>query len=222
MSVKRLEIDHKGLPFLDDKGVYVFYEDYAALQEKVAQRDAQIAKLERDEMQLIAERDHAEDALADMYQAATGKRPEWSNWFSFADAVEEVESQNSELRAQIAALTAENVDLKRSIKAVATLNNRLWKWTSCMSYNASYVGEPEGMVKGHIREMEKILDASKDKTPATDAAANALRAEGAEAVAAYHKERIDALSDVHRRGANDHKVAYMAAMDVAHQLREGK
>lgn len=45
MSVKRLEIDHKGLPFLDDKGVYVFYEDYAALQEKVAQRDAQIAAL---------------------------------------------------------------------------------------------------------------------------------------------------------------------------------
>jgi len=45
MSVKRLEIDHKGLPFLDDKGVYVFYEDYAALQEKVAQREAQIAAL---------------------------------------------------------------------------------------------------------------------------------------------------------------------------------
>lgn len=67
---------------------------------------------------------------------------------------------------------------------------------------------------------DKILN--EPESPATDAAADALRAEGAEAVAAYHKERIDALSDVHRRGANDHKVAYMAAMDVAHQLREGK
>jgi hypothetical protein len=32
---KRVEIDHKGLPFWDDKGVYVFYEDYAALQQKL-------------------------------------------------------------------------------------------------------------------------------------------------------------------------------------------
>ena len=34
-EVKRVEIDHKGLPFFDDRGVYVFYEDYAALQQKL-------------------------------------------------------------------------------------------------------------------------------------------------------------------------------------------
>lgn len=34
-EIKRVEIDHKGLPFFDDKGVYVFYEDYAALQQKL-------------------------------------------------------------------------------------------------------------------------------------------------------------------------------------------
>lgn len=34
-EVKRVEIYQKGLPFWDDKGVYVFYEDYAALQQKL-------------------------------------------------------------------------------------------------------------------------------------------------------------------------------------------
>lgn len=42
-----------------------------------------IAELEKSEEQLINERDHAESALADMYFAATGDRPEWSNWFGF-------------------------------------------------------------------------------------------------------------------------------------------
>ncbi|GDU59406.1 hypothetical protein BvCmsSIP042_00962 [Escherichia coli] len=46
-----------------------------------------IAELEKSEEQLINERDHAESALADMYFATTGDRPEWSNCFSFSDAV---------------------------------------------------------------------------------------------------------------------------------------
>ncbi|EFK5231407.1 DUF551 domain-containing protein [Escherichia coli] len=49
-----------------------------------------IAELEKSEEQLINERDHAEAALADMYFAATGDRPEWSNWFGFSDAVDAV------------------------------------------------------------------------------------------------------------------------------------
>ncbi|MGT7733680.1 ead/Ea22-like family protein, partial [Escherichia coli] len=47
-----------------------------------------IAELEKSEEQLINERDHAESALADMYFAATGDEPEWSNWFGFSDAVD--------------------------------------------------------------------------------------------------------------------------------------
>ncbi|CAI2521432.1 ead/Ea22-like family protein [Serratia liquefaciens] len=50
-----------------------------------------IAELDRSETQLIDERDSAHAALDDMYEAVTGKRPEWSNWFGFADAIEEVE-----------------------------------------------------------------------------------------------------------------------------------
>lgn len=41
--------------------------------------EKRIAELEKSEEQLINERDHAESALADMYFAATGDRPEWSN-----------------------------------------------------------------------------------------------------------------------------------------------
>ncbi len=82
------------------------------------------------------------------------------------------------LQQKLDALAVENAAQSSSLKALATLNNRLWQWTSRMSYNASYVGEPEGLVKGHIREMEKILDGAANKTPATDAYLNSVRAEG--------------------------------------------
>lgn len=58
-----------------------------------------IAELENSETQLINERDNAEAALADMYQAATGERPEWSNMFGFADAVDAVEERLATLES---------------------------------------------------------------------------------------------------------------------------
>lgn len=101
----------------------------------------------------------------------------------------------AEQEKQIAALTAENVALMQRID---------WPMEQCPTTGAVTAVDPADFI------------------PATDAAANALRAEGAEAVAAYHNERVEALSDVHRRGANDHAFAYMAAKDVANKLREGK
>ncbi|EIE5165576.1 ead/Ea22-like family protein, partial [Escherichia coli] len=59
-----------------------------------------IAELEKSEEQLINERDHAESALADMYFAATGDRPEWSNWFGFSDAVDAVVDRIAYLEAK--------------------------------------------------------------------------------------------------------------------------
>ncbi|HGY8883841.1 TPA: ead/Ea22-like family protein [Escherichia coli] len=59
-----------------------------------------IAELEKSEEQLINERDHAESALADMYFAATGDRPEWSNWFGFSDAVDAVVDRIANLEAK--------------------------------------------------------------------------------------------------------------------------
>ncbi|HAW0018823.1 TPA: DUF551 domain-containing protein [Escherichia coli] len=59
-----------------------------------------IAELEKSEEQLINECDHAESALADMYFAATGNRPEWSNWFGFSDAVDAVVDRIADLEAK--------------------------------------------------------------------------------------------------------------------------
>ncbi|WP_373272735.1 DUF551 domain-containing protein [Escherichia coli] len=56
--------------------------------------------MEKSEEQLINERDHAESALADMYFAATGDRPEWSNWFGFSDAVDAVVDRIADLEAK--------------------------------------------------------------------------------------------------------------------------
>ncbi|HGE7341841.1 TPA: hypothetical protein ACGCA2_003206 [Citrobacter youngae] len=53
--------------------------------------ERRIAELERSETQLIDERDNAESALNDAYKAVMGQAPEWSNWFSFADAIDEIE-----------------------------------------------------------------------------------------------------------------------------------
>ena len=61
----------------------------AMLTERAADK-IRLAELDKSETQLIDERDAAHDAIAAMYEAVTGRRPEWSNWFGFVDAVEEV------------------------------------------------------------------------------------------------------------------------------------
>lgn len=59
---------------------------------------AQIDKLEIDEGKLIDERDSAEAALGDMYEKVLGYKPEWSNFYGYADAVDDVEEMISVLR----------------------------------------------------------------------------------------------------------------------------
>lgn len=62
-----------------------------ALTVRIEPMDRRIAELERSETQLINERDYAESALNDAYKAVMGQAPEWSNWFSFENAIEEIE-----------------------------------------------------------------------------------------------------------------------------------
>ncbi|ECK8875419.1 ead/Ea22-like family protein [Salmonella enterica subsp. enterica] len=91
--------------------------------------EKRIAELERSETQLINERDSAESALNDVYKAVMGQAPEWSNWFSFADAIDEIDlacglwrNQTEDViqfRARIAELEARTVNLpKRSVGEV--------------------------------------------------------------------------------------------------------
>ncbi|HIE1240116.1 TPA: ead/Ea22-like family protein [Enterobacter ludwigii] len=62
-----------------------------SLHDRLREAEKRIAELERSETQLIDERDNAESALNDAYKAVMGQAPEWSNWFSFADAIDEIE-----------------------------------------------------------------------------------------------------------------------------------
>ncbi|EAP0943449.1 ead/Ea22-like family protein [Salmonella enterica subsp. enterica serovar Ealing] len=57
----------------------------------IADGSKRIAELERSETQLINERDSAESSLNDAYKAVMGQAPEWSNWFSFENAIDEIE-----------------------------------------------------------------------------------------------------------------------------------
>ncbi|ELF1164127.1 ead/Ea22-like family protein [Salmonella enterica] len=81
------------------------------LTARIEPMDRRIAELERSETQLINERDAAESALADMYQAATGERPEWSNMFGFADAVDVVEERLATLEANQSQTTPTGIQL---------------------------------------------------------------------------------------------------------------
>lgn len=59
-------------------------------------------------------------------------------------------------------------------------------------------------------------------TTATDAFLREQQAKGADAVAAYHLERAEALQQSEPKFAFSHRAAYLAACDVAAQLRAGE
>lgn len=61
------------------------------ISNELVQARQRIAELERNETQLISERDDAESAMNDAYKAVMGQPPEWSNWFSFENAIDEIE-----------------------------------------------------------------------------------------------------------------------------------
>ncbi|EAB3278344.1 ead/Ea22-like family protein [Salmonella enterica] len=75
------------LPPLEHENVH--YADAAEVE--ITALRQRIAELERSETQLINERDYAESALNDAYKAVMGQAPEWSNWFSFENAIDEIE-----------------------------------------------------------------------------------------------------------------------------------
>lgn len=56
-DIKRITIDHKGLPFFDEDGVYVSYEDYAKLEDRLARSDDYCLGVDMDRMEYIAKCD---------------------------------------------------------------------------------------------------------------------------------------------------------------------
>lgn len=87
---KKLEAAEKRIAELtDQKATWVSWAENASGM--VDMLRLRIAELERSETQLINERDCAESALNDAYKAVMGQAPEWSNWFSFENAIDEIE-----------------------------------------------------------------------------------------------------------------------------------
>ncbi|MGP9420090.1 hypothetical protein ACT3RT_14000 [Ewingella sp. AOP9-I1-14] len=107
-----------------------------------------------------------------------------------------LEGLPQEVIEYVLGLVAENVALKeRNI--------------SNLQFIAEELGDPEFRVEAV-------------QTPNADAFTAELRAQGADTVAEYHKARVDDLIDVCRKRANEHKVSYLAARDVAANLRAGR
>ncbi|ELC8787896.1 ead/Ea22-like family protein [Salmonella enterica] len=113
------------LPPLEHENVH--YADAAEVE--ITALRQHIAELERSETQLINERDSAESALNDTYKAVMGQAPEWSNWFSFESAIDEIElacelwrnqtDDAIQFRQRIQELEARTVNLpKRSVGEV--------------------------------------------------------------------------------------------------------
>ncbi|HGB1191058.1 TPA: ead/Ea22-like family protein [Salmonella enterica subsp. enterica serovar Saintpaul] len=100
-------------------------DDMRQSREQLEAAERSIAELERSETQLINERDSAESALNDAYKAVMGQAPEWSNWFSFENAIDEIELACEQWRNQtddviqfrqhIANLEAQKADLMRHV-----------------------------------------------------------------------------------------------------------
>ncbi|EJB7333282.1 ead/Ea22-like family protein [Salmonella enterica] len=87
---KKLEAAEKRIAELtDQKATWVTWAENASGM--VDMLRLRIAELEHSETQLINERDSAESALNDAYKAVMGQSPEWSNWFSFENAIDEIE-----------------------------------------------------------------------------------------------------------------------------------
>lgn len=106
-----------------------------------------VAELEKSEEQLINERDYAESALADMYFAATGDRPEWSNLFGFSDAVDAVVDRIADLEAkQPVSVVPAVLERLRTIVADPRALPRRKEWVSGQQYSYVLLENVEAMV----------------------------------------------------------------------------
>lgn len=95
--------------------------DILALEQALAARDAEIARLTKDADReevahgnTIDQREAAEEAMSQAYFLITGNSPPWSNVFGFGEALEEIEDAQSTIRQVLSARTAELTELRRA------------------------------------------------------------------------------------------------------------
>lgn len=190
-EVKRYEVTEMGPTYhkrtemlLSDKGWWVDYEDYAALQQE-----------------------NESNLKSAQYAAETNRKVVRKN--------EDLSDKLSDLQQKLDAVLAENVVLK---DINAWCKTQAFENMYCEFKTAEAIGCPDVDCM-HDAMLTALMHAP--LTPATDAILNEVRAEGADAVAEYHKERFEFLANTCRAASGEHKAAYLCALDVAAQLRAG-
>lgn len=122
-----------------------WHDKFREADDKLEAAERRIEELERSETQLINERDSAESALNDAYKAVMGQAPEWSNWFSFENAIDEIElvcelwrNQTDDViqfRQRIAELEARTVSIPEVRITVAESKRKNLTWRELGAYN---------------------------------------------------------------------------------------
>ncbi|KFB96136.1 hypothetical protein GTGU_04676, partial [Trabulsiella guamensis ATCC 49490] len=143
-------------------------EENEELKRRLEAAEKRIAELERSESQLIAERDNAEYALADIYEAGTGERPEWSNAFGFCDAVDEVrENVDSWIRrAEAAEKRIAASAAPQSVPSVSDLRARFEAWVPSTGKSTRRYPVSGFYIERQIRLAWKAVLACHTTTPA--------------------------------------------------------
>ena len=93
----------------------------AALEAEVTKLKHAADKEERSSMQLLQERDAAEEAVSHAYYLVTGRSPEWSNHFGHAEAHEEIQDAVNVLREEAKKVPTLEAELAKEREAVADL-----------------------------------------------------------------------------------------------------
>lgn len=140
----------------------------------IADGSKRIAELERSETQLINERDAAESALADVYKAVMGQAPEWSNWFSFENAIDEIElvcelwrNQTDDViqfRQRIQELEREKPLMVDAMHAAVALNSagiNLNDFDNCVSRLHEWGGFPDYCVALYLDYIHGVVSENK-------------------------------------------------------------
>lgn len=65
------------------------------------------------------------------------------------------------------AATPANTDAEK-LSAIRVHVEKLHRWIHCMSYNSSYFGEPQGLVKREVRQLAFLVDGAPAPAPNVD------------------------------------------------------
>lgn len=128
---------------------------------------------------------------------------------------------------QVQALAAENAALKESRAVLAENSLETCNAIYCAGYRNEDTQrglmQSTGNGNKYPNPIKSLVDEALRplETPATTAILNEVRAQGADSVRDYHKERYEALRDVDRNGSNHHAEAMLCASDVAARIRKG-